>query len=129
LAPSVRKKCVAPDQLPIQTHRQYHTLSSSRPTLGVRPADFSSLPNSNKTLPQLDSISLTEEQIPDITRFAELLWADIQLLGCNFEAKRQLIDLLDKQVMLLVENGQKAAHVPCGLDKTFAKYVVKKESL
>jgi hypothetical protein len=62
---------------------------------------------------QLDEAILTEEDIATIEEFAERVRAGLD--NADFEAKRRVIELLDVQVVLNVEDGQKVAHVRCEL--------------
>jgi site-specific DNA recombinase len=62
---------------------------------------------------QLEEAILTEEDVATIEEFAERVRTGLD--NADFEAKRQVIELLDVQVVLNVEDGQKVAHVRCEL--------------
>lgn len=45
--------------------------------------------------------------IKDINEFAEMIRADVEFINDDFEARRKIIGLLDTQIKLTVEDGQK----------------------
>ena len=53
----------------------------------------------------------TDEDIATIEEFAEQVGTGLE--NADFETKRQVIELLDVQVVLNVEDGQKVAYARC----------------
>jgi site-specific DNA recombinase len=62
---------------------------------------------------QLEEAILTDEDIATIEEFAEQVRTGLET--ADLETKRQVIELLDVQVVLNVEDGQKVAYVRCEL--------------
>jgi len=56
---------------------------------------------------------MTEDQVQDILGFARRIALGLEAAEHDFEAKRQIIELLDVQATLAVEDGVKVAHVSC----------------
>ena len=77
---------------------------------------------------QIEQDALTDGQIQDIIEFARKTRRGIQLAGQDFEAKRKLIVLLDVNVTLTVEDGQKIAYARCILDEKHLSIVKPKRS-
>ena len=65
----------------------------------------------------LESQTLTDEQIATIEDFAKKVSAGLEIADQDFEARRQIIDLLDVRVTLAIEDGEKIAYVRCLLDE------------
>lgn len=61
----------------------------------------------------LEAQSLTEEQINDIKKYAALITQDLDELKGDFEGRRRLIEMLNFQITLSVENGQKVIYLEC----------------
>jgi len=58
--------------------------------------------------------SLTPEQYQDIQEFSRKVLEGINLVSCEFETKRQIIELLDIQVICLIDdNGDKSVQLRC----------------
>lgn len=60
---------------------------------------------------QLEERSLTDEDISTIEEFAAKVRSGLD--NADFETRRRLIDVLDVQLTLNVEDGQRMAHVRC----------------
>jgi len=60
---------------------------------------------------QLEEASLSDEDIATIEEFAE--WVRFGLDTAEFAIRRQLVDLLNTQVVLDTEDGQKVAYCTC----------------
>lgn len=61
-----------------------------------------------------ESRTLTPEQHQDIQEFSKKVLEGINLLSCDFETKRQIIDLLDIQVVCLIDDkGDKFVKLKC----------------
>jgi site-specific DNA recombinase len=65
----------------------------------------------------LESQTLTDDQIMTIEGFAKKVSAGLEMADQDFEARRQIIDLLDMRVTLAIEDGKKIAHLRCLLDE------------
>jgi len=64
----------------------------------------------------IETKALTPEQIHDIQDFSRKITEGIDLVSCDFEAKRKLIDLLDVQVFCLIDDaGGKIVKLKCVL--------------
>jgi site-specific DNA recombinase len=61
---------------------------------------------------------LSDEAIATLTDFTKKVSAGLELAEEDFEAKRQIIDLLDVRATLTIEDGQKVAYVRCLVDET-----------
>ena len=62
----------------------------------------------------IEKKSLTPEQYQDIQEFSKQILEGINLVSCDFETKRQIVELLDIQVTcLLDENGNKFVNLRC----------------
>ena len=59
---------------------------------------------------------LSDEKIVTLTEFAQEISEGLEMAETDFEAKRQIIDLLDVRVTLTVEDRQKVAYVRCLID-------------
>ena len=60
---------------------------------------------------QLEASTLTDEQIRTIDDLARRMLPGLKAARDNFEAQRRIIDLLDVQVTLTVEEGEKVAYL------------------
>lgn len=60
---------------------------------------------------------ITQEQIQDIQAFAQIISQRITATGetDDFERKRQMIELLDVQVKLNLEDGERVMYLSCAL--------------
>lgn len=65
----------------------------------------------------LETQILTDEQIANIIKFAEKVAQGLEGADRDFDARRQLIELLDVRVTLTVENGEQVAYVRCMVDE------------
>jgi site-specific DNA recombinase len=61
----------------------------------------------------LEATILSDDQIMTIEDFARKVAGGLAKAETDFEARRQIIDLLDVRVTLAIEEGQKVAHVRC----------------
>jgi hypothetical protein len=59
--------------------------------------------------------SLSEREINSIKEYAAAIAKGLDTLQTDFESRERLMDLLDVQVTLGVEDGQKVAYVRCNL--------------
>jgi hypothetical protein len=58
--------------------------------------------------------SLTPEQFQDIQEFSRRILEGINLLSCDFETRRKIVDLLDVQVVcMLDDDGNKFVNLRC----------------
>jgi len=64
---------------------------------------------------QLEAQTLTDEQIETIVEFAQSITRGLEKADTDFEARRHIIELLDAQVTLAVEDGEKVVYVRCML--------------
>ncbi|RMF03082.1 MAG: hypothetical protein D6768_06750 [Chloroflexi bacterium] len=64
---------------------------------------------------QLESGTLTQEQIKSIREFVESTRGDIETVGDDFASRREIVRMLNVQVRVAVEDGKKMAHVTCHL--------------
>ena len=62
---------------------------------------------------RLETQKLTEKQIQRIQEFSEVVAEGLGRAEGNFEARRQIIELLDVRVTLTVEDGEKVVYVRC----------------
>ncbi len=65
----------------------------------------------------LEATILSDDQIVTIEDFARKVAGGLAKAETDFEARRQIIDLLDVRVTLAIEEGQKVAHVRCLVDE------------
>ena len=65
----------------------------------------------------LEATSLSDDQIMTIEDFAKEVAGGLAKAEESFEVRRQIIDLLDVQVRLTIEEGQKIAYVRCLVDE------------
>jgi len=61
----------------------------------------------------LESRTISDAQILTIEKFAKKVAEGLEKAENSFESKRQIIDLLDVRVTLVVEDGQKVAYARC----------------
>ena len=66
---------------------------------------------------KLESVALSDDQILTIEGFARKVAEGLKLAEEDFGARRRIIDLLDVQVTLAIEEGQKIAYVKCLIDE------------
>jgi site-specific DNA recombinase len=66
---------------------------------------------------KLESVALSDDQILTIEGFARKVAEGLKLAEEDFGARRHIIDLLDVQVTLAIEEGQKIAYVKCLIDE------------
>lgn len=59
----------------------------------------------------LEARTMTEDQVQDILSFARRIALGLEAADHDFEAKRQIVELLDVQATLAVEDGVKVAQV------------------
>jgi hypothetical protein len=65
----------------------------------------------------LEAAALSDDQIMTIEDFARKVAEGLRTAEEDFEAKRRIIDLLDVQVTLAIEDGEKIAYVHCLVDE------------
>jgi site-specific DNA recombinase len=66
----------------------------------------------------LEAQTLTDDKILTIESFAREVAGGLAVAEESFEARRHLIDLLDVQVTLAIEEGQRVVYVRCLVDET-----------
>jgi hypothetical protein len=69
-------------------------------------------------LAQLETQTLTDEQISTMVGFAEKVGLGLERADEDFEARRRIIALLDFPATLSVEDGEKSVYAHCMCDET-----------
>jgi hypothetical protein len=67
---------------------------------------------------QLTGNQLSQDEIQMVREFARTVRQGLQLATDNFEAKRKIIDFLDVQLIIAVENIEKAVYAKCLIGDT-----------
>lgn len=67
----------------------------------------------NRVIAQLEAKTLTDKQIESIMEFGKKLGRALEKADKDFKKRRQLVEVLNMQVTLTIENGQKIAHISC----------------
>jgi len=62
---------------------------------------------------QLETQTLSGDQVETIKKFAQEIATGLENAEHSFEARRRLVDLLDVQVTLAIEDGQKIGYARC----------------
>jgi hypothetical protein len=66
-------------------------------------------------LAHLETMTLSAAQIQSLQDFATMVGQGLVLAEDDFEAKKRVIEMLDVQVTLVVENGEKVIYASCVL--------------
>lgn len=69
----------------------------------------------NRLADQLNTLSLSAEEIKSIEEYAAEIAKDLDNIRYDFDGRRRMIELLDVRISLLVEDGQKWVDVECRL--------------
>jgi len=62
---------------------------------------------------QLETVTLSDTQIATIIDFTKEVSEGLEIADQDFDARRQIIDLLDVRATLAIEEGQKIVYVHC----------------
>ncbi len=65
----------------------------------------------------MEAQSLTEEQIREIKIFTAEVRENLPSFRIDFNGRRKLIEMLDVQIRLTIEDGQKVVYAECFLDE------------